>query len=91
VKIFLSIILLAPLAFLMGMPFPMGLASLSQHAENYIPWAWGINGCASVISASLSTILAINLGFNAVIGIGLALYLTTLIFFPSPKLAERPT
>ncbi|MEJ2214114.1 MAG: SAM-dependent methyltransferase [Gammaproteobacteria bacterium] len=91
VKIFLSIILLAPLAFLMGMPFPMGLASLSQHAENYIPWAWGINGCASVISASLSTILAINLGFNAVIGIGLALYLTTLVFFPSPKLAERPT
>ncbi|NNJ90781.1 MAG: SAM-dependent methyltransferase, partial [Gammaproteobacteria bacterium] len=81
-KILLSIALLGPLAFLMGMPFPTGLSLLSQMAENYIPWAWGINGCASVISASLSTLLAIELGFNVVIAIGLILYLSVLVFFP---------
>jgi spermidine synthase len=81
-KVLLSIVLLGPLAFLMGMPFPTGLSLLSQKAEHYIPWAWGINGCASVISASLSTLLAIDLGFNVVIGIGLVLYLSVLVFFP---------
>ncbi len=81
-KILLSAMLLGPLAFLMGMPFPTGLSLLAQHAQHYIPWAWGINGCASVISASLSTLLAIDMGFNAVIGIGLMLYLSVLVFVP---------
>jgi len=79
-KVLLSMLLLGPLAFLMGMPFPTGLSLLSENAEHYIPWAWGINGCASVISASLSTLLAIDLGFNAVIAIGLFLYLSVLLF-----------
>jgi len=81
-KVLLSIVLLGPLAFLMGMPFPTGLSLLSRQAEHYIPWAWGINGCASVISASLSTLLAIELGFNVVITIALVLYLSVLVFFP---------
>ena len=81
-KVLMSIIMLGPLAFFMGMPFPTGLTLLAENAEHYIPWAWGINGCASVISASLSTLLAIDLGFNAVITMGLALYLSVLLFFP---------
>lgn len=81
-KVLLSILLLGPLAFFMGMPFPAGLSLLAEKAERYIPWAWGINGCASVISASLSTLLAIELGFNAVISIALALYLSILLFAP---------
>ena len=84
-KILLSVALLGPLAFFMGMPFPTGLSLLTRTAGNYVPWAWGINGCASVISASLSTLLAIELGFNAVITLGLALYLSTLLFFPFSK------
>ena len=45
-----SILLIAPLGFCMGMPFPMALARISQTTPALIPWAWGINGCASVIS-----------------------------------------
>ena len=81
-KVLLSIMLLGPLAFLMGMPFPAGLSMLAENAGHYIPWAWGINGCASVISASLSTLLAIDLGFNAVISLALVLYLSILLFLP---------
>jgi spermidine synthase len=73
-RIAMSLLLIAPLAFFMGMPFPLGLARLSEVAPGFVPWAWGINGFASVVSAVLATLLAIEFGFNAVILLALALY-----------------
>ena len=73
-KIPISIALIAPLAFCMGMPFPLGLSRVATAAPGFIPWAWGINGCASVLSAILATILAIHFGFTLVIGMALILY-----------------
>jgi hypothetical protein len=73
-RIVLSLLLIAPLAFFMGMPFPLGLARLSEQAPGFLPWAWGINGFASVVSAVLATLLAIEFGFNAVILLALVLY-----------------
>jgi hypothetical protein len=75
IKILLSLLLLAPLAFCMGMPFPLGLATLAAGAPRLVPWAWGINGCASLISAVLATLLAIHCGFTAVIMVAVLLYL----------------
>ena len=74
-KIVLAIGLIAPLAFAMGMPFPLGLARLAGTAKALIPWAWGINACASVVAAILATLLAIHLGFNAVVILAVLLYL----------------
>ncbi len=74
IKIALSALLIAPLAFCMGMPFPIGLKRLADSAPDFIPWAWGINGFASVLSASLATLLAIEFGFTAVIVLALGLY-----------------
>jgi uncharacterized membrane protein YesL len=74
-KVVLSLLLLAPLAFCMGMPFPLGLAALSRQSPQLVPWAWGINGCASLISAVLATLLAIHFGFTLVILIAVLLYL----------------
>jgi spermidine synthase len=87
-KILLTILLVAPLALLMGMPFPLALSSLAENAQALIPWAWGINGCASVISASLATLLAIHAGFSTVIFIALLLYACVLFVFPSPGRAS---
>ncbi len=81
-KIPLTVILIAPLAFFMGMPFPLALAKLSEAAPGMIPWAWGINGCASVVSAVLATLLAISIGFNAVILLALLLYGVAWLSFP---------
>ena len=75
--------LIAPLAFLMGMPFPLALANLNRYRPALVPWAWAVNGFASVISASLATLLAINWGFERVMLIALGLYLLTLVFFPA--------
>ena len=74
VKIGISLLLIAPLAFLMGMPFPLGLKRLAGSAPDFIPWAWGINGFASVLSAALATLLAIEFGFVIVLVLALLLY-----------------
>ena len=84
VRILISVALIAPLAFCMGLPFPLGLGRLADYAPDLIPWAWAINGCASVISAVLATLLAIHLGFPTVIAVALALYALALWVFPAP-------
>lgn len=84
-KVLLTVLLVAPLALLMGMPFPLALSFLADHARPLIPWAWGINGCASVISASLATLLAIHSGFSAVIMVAVLLYLSVVFVFPAGR------
>jgi hypothetical protein len=73
-RIVISAALIAPLAFFMGMLFPMGLARVEATDARLIPWAWAINGCASVTGAVLATLLAIHIGFTAVVFAALALY-----------------
>lgn len=77
-KIFLSILFISPAAFFMGMPFPLGLRKLSVHNKTLIPWAWGINGCLSVISTALATIIAVEAGYLAVMLIAALSYALTL-------------
>ncbi len=81
-RILVAVLLLAPLAFCMGMPFPLGLAQLGKQLPRMVPWAWGINGCASVLSAVLATLLAIQFGFNTVIVLAVLLYLLAARVFP---------
>ncbi|MDY0038827.1 MAG: SAM-dependent methyltransferase [Desulforhabdus sp.] len=73
-KVIIAISLIAPLAFCMGIPFPLGLSRVAEKMPDLIPWAWGINGCASVVSAVLATVLAIHLGFNVVVATAALLY-----------------
>ncbi len=81
VKFIISILLIAPYAFFMGMPFPLGLAWLEKHFKEGIPWAWGINGCASVIGAVFASLLLMNLEYTTVTGIAVLMYLATLTIF----------
>jgi len=76
--------LIAPLGFCMGMPFPLGLAKLAARAPDFIPWAWGINGFASVVSAALATLLAIHFGFTAVVLLALVFYLLAAALMQRP-------
>jgi hypothetical protein len=60
----------APLGFLMGIMFPRGLERLERRAPALVPWAWGINGTVSVISAAASALLALSYGFTFVMIVG---------------------
>jgi hypothetical protein len=74
-RIISAFVLAAPLAFVMGMPFPLGMTRVHQNNPHLIPWAWAINGCASVLSAILAVLLAIEIGFNGVMLCAVALYM----------------
>lgn len=74
-----SILILAPLGFLMGLPFPKGIAVTSRFAPGLIPWAWGINGCASVLSSILASMGALTFGFSWVLAWAGGAYLVGLV------------
>ena len=74
IKLAITVAVLAPLAFCMGIPFPTGLQLVSDRAAALVPWAWGINGCASVVGATLATFTAVHLGFQVVVLAALTCY-----------------
>jgi hypothetical protein len=71
----LSIILIAPLAFLMGAPFPRGLEMVRTKAPPLGPWAWGVNGFASVVGPPVATLMAMSFGFRIVTLLAATLYI----------------
>jgi hypothetical protein len=52
------------LAFFLGWPFPAGLRVTAKHSPTLVPWAWGVNGCASVVGAVTGKLLSIGIGFQ---------------------------
>jgi hypothetical protein len=78
-RLLVSFIIVAPLGFLMGMPFPLGIRLLSLSNKRYINWAWAVNGCASVIGSILPMMMALYFGFSRVYVFAGAIYLATLI------------
>jgi len=76
-----ALISLAPMGILMGLPFPWGLAWLETYAPQLAPWAWAINGCASVIASVLAAILTLSYGFTFVMLLGAGAYAGALLTF----------
>ena len=77
-KILFAVLFMIPVSVFMGMPFPIGLSFVSLRDKNSVPWAWGINGCVSVISAVLAVIISVELGFTWVMVIASFAYLLAL-------------
>ncbi|HXK41804.1 MAG TPA: hypothetical protein PKV82_03170 [Anaerolineae bacterium] len=73
-RLFITMLLLAPLALLMGIPFPSGVRWAGAHRSGVIPWLWGINGVMSVLGSALATALAIHVGFHVTLLIAAGLY-----------------
>lgn len=67
IRLLVALGALVPLSFLMGIPFPSGIRILATLSPDSIPWAWGINGCASVVSSILSLMIALAVGFSWVL------------------------
>lgn len=80
-RFFYTVLLIMPAGFLMGIPFPTGIARAREKRVEIIPWLWAINGCASVGGSILAVIISIHLGFLVVIGISLLLYILALVSY----------
>lgn len=83
-RIALTIVVLAPLGYLMGVPFASGLRLVERYEPALVPWAWAINGSFSVISAVLAVIIALSWGFSVVLWLGAVAYGMALIAFAGP-------
>jgi len=75
IRFVLALGLVAPLSFLMGMPFPIGLARVADESKRQAALAWAVNGCASVVGAIAAGLTALAVGFIATVWVGSLLYL----------------
>jgi hypothetical protein len=74
-RIAVSLMLLLPMGLLMGVFFPTGIRMISEDDARFVPWAWGINGCASVIGTVLSIVIAMSHGFTVVTALSVTIYI----------------
>jgi spermidine synthase len=89
-----SALLLAPLGFVMGMPFPTGLRALvtgpivdipsaATAEDNAVEWAWAMNAAASVLGSVLAMVIAIQFGLTVTLACGVVAYLLALLLLPT--------
>ena len=99
VKLVVSAVVLVPLGFAMGMPFPTGLRAIANSAavelpacelgepansdDNAVEWAWAMNAASSVLGSVLAMVIAIHFGLNITVACGAAAYLLSLMLFPT--------
>lgn len=84
-RVLLAMLAIAPLAFVMGMPFPLGLRAVRQTAPQLLPWALGVNGGASVIASVGAILLAMEIGFRAVLLVAACFYVLAAVTMPRAR------
>jgi hypothetical protein len=89
-KVLISVLLIAPPAFAMGMPFPTGLGRMEKVMPAAVRWAWSINAASSVLGSAGAIFLAIYLGLQTTLMIGGVLYLCALLSATFSPLTRRP-
>jgi hypothetical protein len=95
VKALLTVALIAPLGFVMGMPFPTALARLEEWHAPSVRWAWSLNAASSVLGSVGALVCAIYLGLVQTLIIGGLFYLAALtviarLRLTSPASPEPP-
>ena len=76
-KMVLASLMIAPLAFFMGMPFPLAIKIINK---KFVPWAWAVNGSASVLSTIIAVFVALFFGYSTVLVLSAFLYLFGVLF-----------
>lgn len=81
-RVLIANLILAPLGFSMGLPFPLGIRSLKEIGmANHIPWMWGVNGGASVLGSAMTIFIALSFGFTQALIISAGCYLIVFFLF----------
>lgn len=81
-RVIVAFFLMAPLGVCLGLFMPLGLravAGLSEHDDAYVAWGWAVNGFASVVGATLTTVLAMAFGFRVVFLLALVAYVVAIV------------
>ena len=77
-------LLLITLGLSLGIPFPLSMRLMKQmKRQSDIPWAWSVNGAASVIGSVLAIMLAMKFGYTIALLCGALIYfgVAIMVFF----------
>ncbi|HEX4771954.1 MAG TPA: hypothetical protein VH351_14040 [Bryobacteraceae bacterium] len=74
-KILITMLLISPIGFLMGMPFPTGLSLLERVMPASVRWAWAINAASSVMGSAAAIFFAIYIGLRGTLLLGGCCYI----------------
>jgi MFS family permease len=85
VRVLVTILLIAPVGFAMGIPFPSGLTRLERLSKPAVRWAWSLNAASSVLGSAMAIFLALYLGLRETLLTGGALYLGALAVLSADK------
>jgi hypothetical protein len=80
-RILISVGVVGPLGLLLGRPLPLAVRGLVRVFPEVVPWAWGVNGAASVLGSTLALVVALTLGFDQALALAALLYLLTAAAF----------
>ncbi|MFQ5975304.1 MAG: hypothetical protein ACE5J5_03190 [Candidatus Hydrothermarchaeales archaeon] len=90
-KIVLSIAFIAPLALIMGMPFPTGLRITSLFSKDDVVWMFALNGSGSVLGSLVGMLIAFNHGYSYSLLVGGIVYLLAFLsIFLTIKFSKYP-
>jgi predicted membrane-bound spermidine synthase len=78
-KFVITVLLISPAGFVMGMPFPTGLKRLEAWHKPSVRWAWSLNAAASVLGSVGALVCGIYLGLVETLLAGGLLYLAALV------------
>lgn len=81
VRLLVAAVLILPVGFFLGMPFPLGILSLENQPQGAIAWAYGMNGLFTVLGSLAAVIASIQWGFNTTLFGALLLYILALLAF----------
>jgi spermidine synthase len=87
-RILLSVLLLAPPAFCMGMMFPLGLSIWRRHSE-LLPFLWSANGITSMFASVLGMALSIEFGIANTYALGACFYVVCALMIVGRRQANR--
>jgi predicted membrane-bound spermidine synthase len=86
-RIATAMAMIFPLAFFLGMPFPLGMLALEKQPTGAIAWAWGINALFTAIGGLAAGVLSIFLGFRLTLLVAFVLYFFAFLLFSRLRLA----
>jgi hypothetical protein len=76
-RVLITVLIMAPPGFVMGIFLPVGLSYLSRNGRSFVPWAWAVNGAASVAGSLGSIVVAMNFGYLRALVLGVLCYALT--------------
>ncbi len=85
VRVLIAVVVVMPFGLTMGTAMPTGIRRMERIVSESTPFAWAVNGFASVVAAAAATVLSLQLGFFATTMAGAVAYLVALVVSQAPQ------